>query len=171
MCIRDRIKQLVEEGERVLVFSHFVEPLNELNKRLNELEISNVLYYGATPDWLKREAKIDFDPNACGNNPKYSVLLGHYQSAGTGLNLHAASQLILLDEEWNPGKEDQAMGRIDRIGTTRETTVHIPRVINSVADSFMAQLLREKSEAVGAFEDAAKMITGLRDSLKRNDLL
>jgi Superfamily II DNA/RNA helicases, SNF2 family len=165
----EMVKQLVDEGERVLVFSHFAAPLEEFNKRLNQEGISNVLYYGKTPYSVKLEAKDDFDPNTCGPNPRYSVMLGHYASAGTGLNLNAASQLIMLDREWSPGKEGQAMGRIDRIGTSKATTVHIPHIVNSVADNFMMRLINEKLESNEQFDNSAKQLSILRDSLDNKD--
>lgn len=166
------IRQLVDEEERVLVFSHFTDPLDELQTRLLNAGISSVIYDGRCSDHLREAIKADFNPETVDriNGPRWEVLLGNYKSAGTGLNLHDATQTILLGREWNPGKEDQAMGRTDRIGTTRDTTVHIPKVVNSLADDFMDKLLGEKASTVGGFEDAAKLATSLLSTIRKGGL-
>jgi len=51
-------------------------------------------------------------------------LLLPIRSAGNGLNLPEANHVILLEPSLNRGNELQAIGRVDRIGQTRRTTVH-----------------------------------------------
>ncbi len=46
------------------------------------------------------------------------------KAGGTGLNLTAASHVILLDRWWNPAVEDQATDRAFRIGQRRNVQVH-----------------------------------------------
>src|SRR5690606_11790821 len=43
---------------------------------------------------------------------------------GTGLNLTAASHVVLYDRWWNPAVEDQARDRAWRIGQTRTVVSH-----------------------------------------------
>jgi len=168
----EHIKEDVENGERILLFSQFKPPLYEMQKRLLNANISAAVYCGDTSKFEGERIKNDFDPQILGDKkPLYDVALIQYRKGGTGLNLQAATTTYILDEEWNPGKADQAYGRNDRMGQTRQTQVHIPRVMNSVGDAFMAQLLGEKGEMVGAFESSAKMIRDFRNAMDDKDML
>lgn len=165
--IFDMASTLVLDDERVLIFSQFNEPLYELERRFKRAGTSAVVLNGLTPRWLAEEIKADFDPDQLGDaEPKYRVALIQYKKGGAGLNLQLATQTIICDEEWNPGKADQAFGRNDRMGQTMRTQVHIPRIINSVGDMFMANLMDEKSEMVDDFDTtASQMMRKFKDGL------
>jgi SNF2 family DNA or RNA helicase len=100
---------------------------------------------------VAQEVQIDFDRRTSGSDYKWDVVLCHYKKGGVGLNLNAATQTILLDEEWNPGKEDQAHGRTDRMGQTEESTVHVLRVDDTV-DIWMSSLIAAKAQMIDGFE-------------------
>lgn len=162
------IKDLVlDEQERVVLFSQFKGPLEELEKRLEKEGIRAVRYDGDTPDSVRQEIQIDFDRKfqAQDNPPKWDVALCNYKSGGVGLNLNAATQTIILDEEWNPGKVDQAYGRTDRMGQTNETTVHVLRVKETI-DSWLANLIQSKAEMIQGVEGQLDMEQELLDILR-----
>jgi DNA repair and recombination protein RAD54B len=49
------------------------------------------------------------------NKYKFSaVLLVSAKAGGAGLNLYGATRLVLLDSDWNPANDSQAMARIWR---------------------------------------------------------
>jgi SNF2 family DNA or RNA helicase len=127
-----------------------------------------VRYDGDTPKDKIQEIQMDFDRRTAGEHPKWDVVLCHYKKGGVGLNLNAATQTIILDEEWNPGKVDQAYGRTDRLGQTEETTVHVLRVGKSV-DVWMAKLIGEKAEMIEGFEVNADMQQKLLDIMRGID--
>ena len=52
------------------------------------------------------------------------VFLLSLKAGGTGLNLTAASHVVLYDRWWNPAVEDQARDRAWRIGQTRTVVAH-----------------------------------------------
>lgn len=161
------------DGERVVVFSQFKEPLKELEKRLQEANIPTVRYDGDTPADIRADAQIDFDAKFCNADDyqlKYQVILCNYKTGGVGLNFTGATQMIILDEEWNPGKADQAYGRIDRMGQTKETTVHVLRVKNSV-DTWMAQLIQDKADMVEGFESTVNLQQEMYDAIMNGDML
>lgn len=160
------IPQLVnDEGERVVLFSQFKQPLIELERRLRAAGIRVVRYDGDTSRALAQQIQIDFDRKTAPVIPKWEVVLCHYKKGGVGLNLTAATQTIILDEEWNPGKEDQAEGRTDRMGQTEETTVHVLRVKDSI-DDWMASLIAEKKKMIDGFELHADLQQQLMDILR-----
>lgn len=159
------VPQLVEdEQERVVIFSQFKQPLIELERRISAAGISVIRYDGDTPHHIRQEVQIDFDRKLQDPDTphRWDVVLAHYKTGGVGLNLNAATQMIILDEEWNPGKEDQAYGRIDRMGQDEETTVHVLRVKGSI-DIWMAGLIQEKADMIAGFESSVDLEQQLRD--------
>ncbi len=155
------------EQERVVVFSQFKQPLIELERRISAAGISVVRYDGDTSREMANEIQVDFDRKYQSADKPYrwDVVLANYKKGGVGLNLNAATQMIILDEEWNPGKEDQAYGRIDRLGQSEETGVHVLRVKDTV-DMWLAKLIEVKREMIAGFETNVDLQQELMDILR-----
>lgn len=169
-----------ELGSRVVVFSQFKGPLAELERRLKAAGISVVRFDGDTPQRIRDEAKIDFDRKFC-EQPEYvaqydggykwQVILCNYKTGGVGLNFTAATETIILDREWNPGKENQAFGRTDRIGQTEHSNVHVIRLENTI-DVWLDNLISEKEDLINGFNEAAEPLSKrLFDAMKNGDML
>lgn len=178
-----------EEEDRLVIFSQFKEALKEVERRFKEKGISIIRYDGDTSDAKAQEAQLDFDGKTAPNHPwgtdcnedckgwgsncmgyRYQVICAHYKKGGVGLNLNAARQMIKLDREWNPGKEDQADGRIDRIDNTQDSIVHTIHVEGTI-DAFMDDLIDEKAKVIDGFEDSYDMNERLISALKDGDLM
>ncbi|HEY5040389.1 MAG TPA: DEAD/DEAH box helicase [Verrucomicrobiae bacterium] len=111
---------LIADGQKVLVFSQFVQMLEILQKDCRARNIHTHILTGQTKD---RQAVVnDFqkETGAC-------VFLLSLRAAGTGLNLTNASYVVLYDPWWNPAVEAQAIDRSHRIGQTQ--TVNAYRLI------------------------------------------
>ena len=163
----DLIQELTEEGERVVLFSRFKPAVYELRDRLQELGLSVAVITG---DEKKNKGEIfdDFDlKTADPENYKYQVLLCTYQTVGESANFNAARHMILLDRFWNPGNDDQAIGRIDRINSVDQATIHLPQV-ESTIDEYMIELIEEKYNMVGDFKSAAEQQDRLRKHLEKS---
>jgi SNF2 family DNA or RNA helicase len=161
----DLITELVEEGERVILFSRFKPAIYELEARLLKAGLSVAVITGDE----KRDNKPvfdDFDLKTAPENPKYQVLLATYQTVGESANFNAARHMVLYDRFWNPGNEDQAIGRIDRINSIDQATVHVPLVENSF-DDYMTALIEEKRNIVNDFKDVATQQASLVEHLKK----
>lgn len=153
------ISEAVDRGERVVLFSQFRSSLAELQMRLDGLEtedgnvIRSVRMDGSTPDDVKEAIKHNFDKKY--NEPKkWDVVLANYRVGGTGLNFTQARRTIVLDEEWNPGKRDQAYARTRRIGQDETTFVDVIRLEKTI-DTWMARLIDEKEDMIGGFNESA----------------
>jgi SNF2 family DNA or RNA helicase len=164
----DLIKELVEEGERIILFSRFKPAIYELRRRLTEAGLSVAVITGdEKAKGNTEEVFNDFDLKTAPENPKYQVLLATYQTVGESANLNAARHMVLYDRFWNPGNEDQAVGRIDRINSIDQATVHIPVVDNSI-DVYMGKLIEEKRTIVTDFKSASSQQTSLLQHLKES---
>jgi SNF2 family DNA or RNA helicase len=164
----DLIKELVEEGERVVLFSRFKPAIYELRRRLLQSELSVAVVTGDEKAKGNTEEVLnDFDLKTAPKNPRYQVLLATYQTIGESANLNAARHMILYDRFWNPGNDDQAIGRIDRINSTDQATVHLPQVDNSI-DDYMVELIDTKRNIVAEFRDASEQQASLVAHLQKS---
>lgn len=76
-------------------------------------------------------------------------MLMSLKAGNLGLNMIAASHVIMLDPWWNPYAEDQAVDRAHRIGQTRPVTVTRFTVNGTVEDRILALQVITLSELVG----------------------
>lgn len=163
-----RHKNNVDGGERTVVFSQFKTPLHEIARRGKEAGYRVAVLDGDTPESLRQEIAIDFDnkhKDEAGWG-KYDLVLCNYKVGGVGLNLTAATQMIVLDEEWNPGKRDQAYDRIHRMGQDKPVTIHVLRTVGTI-DKWLANLIDEKESLVDGFHGTAdSMAQAAFDALK-----
>ena len=81
-------------------------------------------------------------------DPDCKIFLGGTRSAGVGITLTAASNVIHLDLPWNPADLEQAENRAHRPGAEYES-LNIYQIIsrNSI-DGFMKKLLNHKQEII-----------------------
>ena len=114
------LEPLLAEGQKVLVFSQFVQVLKLLEHECQQRQIRTHLLTGQTKERQEVVAAFQSDPNA-------AVFLLSLRAAGTGLNLTNASYVVLYDPWWNPAVEAQAIDRSHRIGQVN--TVNAYRLI------------------------------------------
>ncbi|MBW0557837.1 hypothetical protein O181_097552 [Austropuccinia psidii MF-1] len=57
------------------------------------------------------------------NNPECEVLIASIATAGTGLNITCANMVYLMEPNWNPAIEAQAVDRLHRIGQQQPVKV------------------------------------------------
>jgi SNF2 family DNA or RNA helicase len=145
----DLMDEFDESGIRYVVFSQFREPLIELGRRRGSKVVE---FHGGTPINQRADIKRNFD-RSLGEKPKWNGVLAHYRLGGEGLNLTAATQTIILDEQWSPGMNTQAYKRTQRMGQTEDTGVHIGRLVGKGSlDSWMAELIAEKAKMIEGFD-------------------
>ncbi len=114
------LEPLLAEGQKVLVFSQFVQMLKLLEAECQQRHIPTYVLTGESKQRQDIVQAFQTDSNA-------SVFLLSLRAAGTGLNLTTASYVVLYDPWWNPAVEAQAIDRSHRIGQTR--TVNAYRLI------------------------------------------
>jgi len=119
-----RLEEIVESvfaaGERILVFTHFAEWGKRLADHLTEMSgVPIACYHGGLARGPRDKLVADFQAQ---EGP--GALILSLKAGGTGLNLTAASHVVLYDRWWNPAVEDQARDRAWRIGQTRTVVSH-----------------------------------------------
>jgi thymidine kinase len=134
------LDSLLAEGQKVLVFSQFVQMLELMQKECDARQINTHMLTGQTKD---RQEVV----NAFQNDPNAAVFLLSLRAAGTGLNLTTASYVVLYDPWWNPAVEAQAIDRSHRIGQTQ--TVNAYRLISpGTVEEKIWELQQSKAQTI-----------------------
>ncbi|KAI5655755.1 hypothetical protein M9H77_32942 [Catharanthus roseus] len=112
-------------GEKVLIFSEYLDPLRFLMKHLASYfsweEGKQVLYMDGAMDEKQRQLVIHSLNN---NESESQVLLASTKACSEGINLVGASRVVLLDVVWNPSVERQAISRAYRLGQKKFVYVY-----------------------------------------------
>jgi len=134
------LEPLLAEGQKVLVFSQFVQMLELLEAECRGRRIPTHILTGQTKDRQEVVAAFQNDASA-------SVFLLSLRAAGTGLNLTTASYVVLYDPWWNPAVEAQAIDRSHRIGQTQ--TVNAYRLISpGTVEEKIWELQQNKAQTI-----------------------
>jgi len=112
----DMTKEIISNGESVLVFSQFKEICDALNKLLKTKLGFNTFYIHGGTTRNKREKMIE-----AFQKPDFpaSIFILSLKAGGTGITLTKANHVIHFDRWWNPAVENQATDRAYRIGQTK----------------------------------------------------
>ena len=139
----ERLVELVEEsfesGQKVIIFSYFRSVIEQVMQTLGERAIGPIT---GSVSSLQRQNIVD----EYQNSPTPLALVGQIQAAGTGLNIQAASVVILCEPQIKPSLEVQAIARAHRMGQVRKVQVHRLILPESVDEQMLAMLARKQSE-------------------------
>jgi superfamily II DNA or RNA helicase len=121
------LEPLLAEGQKVLVFSQFVRCLELLAGEMGQRDIPFHMLTGATRKRGEVVTAFEQDERPC-------VFLISLKAGGTGLNLTAASYVVLFDPWWNPAVEAQAIDRTHRIGQTQTVIAYRMLTIGTIEE-------------------------------------
>ena len=126
---------VISQGDKVLIFSSFVEHLKLYRWFFDEQGIRYCYIDGSTKD--RKEQVMQFQ-----ESDDFPVFLLSLKAGGTGLNLTRANYVFLLDPWWNPAAEMQAFDRAHRIGQQKSVFVYKFITRNTIEEKI--QKLQEK---------------------------
>jgi chromodomain-helicase-DNA-binding protein 4 len=110
------LPKLKEKGHRVLIFSQFLDMLNIIEDFLDGMQMAYQRLDG-TMGSLEKQKRID-QFNAP-DSPLFAFLLST-RAGGVGINLATADTVIILDPDFNPHQDLQAIARAHRIGQKKK---------------------------------------------------
>ena len=164
-----RLEELLEtvfaSGEKMLIFTHFAEWGKKMADYLTGTTGSPIdCYHGGLSRTARDQMIAEFQ-----SRPGAGALVLSLKAGGTGLNLTAASHVVLYDRWWNPAVEDQARDRAWRIGQTRTVISHrlvCPGTVDERVEEIVAgkrhvaDMVLPKSSSLADL-DAAQLRTAL----------
>ncbi len=143
----DRLRQLLEsyedEGRKVAIFSTFLQVLSDVSELSGRCP---VIHGGVATE--ERQKMID----AFTAKEGFAVLALQIDAGGLGINLQSAQVVVLMEPQFKPSTEKQAVARVRRMGQTRK--VHAHRLIaQGTVDEALVALVEAKTKI---FEDYAQ---------------
>jgi SNF2 family DNA or RNA helicase len=153
------VDESIESGQKVIVFSYFRSVIEQVMAALGERAIGPIT--GSVSSSQRQSIVDQFQ-----ESPTPLALVGQIQAAGTGLNIQAASVVILCEPQIKPSLEVQAIARAHRMGQVRKVQVHRLILPESVDEQMLAMLARKQSEFddYARDSDLANEATGAKDS-------
>ena len=140
MVLLEKLQEVLGTGHKVVVFSQFVQFLSRVKTLISQSfpDLSLFELTGATRD---RETPVR-EFQAIEDS---AAMLVSLRAGGSGITLHAADYVFLMDPWWNPAVENQAIDRVHRIG--QENTVFVYKMIaNGTIEERIQDLKRDKQE-------------------------
>jgi SNF2 family DNA or RNA helicase len=133
------VDESIESGQKVIIFSFFRSVIEQVMHALGERAIGPIT--GSVSSTQRQNIVDQFQ-----NSLIPLALVGQIQAAGTGLNIQAASVVILCEPQIKPSLEVQAIARAHRMGQVRKVQVHRLILPESVDEHMLAMLARKQSE-------------------------
>lgn len=127
-------------ARKVVIFSQFVQLLRRIRPQI-EGTYPGVKLFELTGETRNREEPVEAFQNEKGP----AVIMVSLRAGGTGITLHAADYVFLLDPWWNPAVENQAVDRVHRIGQGRRVFVY-RMITQGTIEERIQQLKQEKRE-------------------------
>ena len=152
--IRRVLRILHAEGpkHKTIVFSQFTTMLDLIEPHLKSSNLRFARYDGSMrPD--EREASL----HSLRHDPKCRILLCSLKCGSLGLNLTAASRVVIIEPFWNPFVEEQAIDRVHRLNQTVDVKVYRLTVRATVEERIL-ELQEKKRELAKAAIEGGKAV-------------
>jgi superfamily II DNA or RNA helicase len=158
------VGEAADGGRKVIVFSYFRDVLETVVEVLTGrdgvpgLPIVGPLTGDISP--ADRQAMVDELTNVRGP----AVLVSQIKAGGVGLNIQAASVIIIAEPQLTPSMEEQAIARAHRMGQVRPVDVHRLLCEDSI-DQRILELLADKREAFDEYARRSDMANATPDAV------
>jgi len=144
--ISSEIKELHDNGEKVILFCWHLETINAYKKHFPHLvEISGNV----------EDNKIEINKENFQSNPDCNIIAITYKKGGVGHTLTAAAHVYFAELGWNTKDQDQAEDRAHRIGQTKNVTAHYGIGQSTIDEHIYAIIQRKRKlseESLGSEE-------------------
>ena len=153
-CV-EMLKNAVEGGHKVLVFSQFTTMLSHLQR---EMRKENIPYFSLIGSTAKENRAKMVEKFNAGEVPVFFISL---KAGGTGLNLTAADIVIHYDPWWNVAVQNQATDRAHRIGQKNVVTVYKLIVKDTIEEKIVKLQERKKELAEQLLDGESTGLAGM----------
>ncbi|MFI0900241.1 DEAD/DEAH box helicase [Streptomyces sp. NPDC020983] len=165
--LREIVQEAAENGLKTVVFSHFKDVLGVVAAELAPPGGRSAPVFGpltgGVPAGRRQQIVDDFAAVA---GP--AVLLAQIQAAGIGLNMQAASVVVICEPQVKPTTEHQAVARAHRMGQVRRVRVHRLLATGGV-DERMVRMLEDKARLFDAYARRSAVAEATPDAVDVSD--
>ena len=142
--IVEDVKNAIEQGEKVIVFSQYTSTIEEIASAFTDKDAKAVTLTGASTMEQRQKAVDDFQ-----TKEDVKVFVSNIKAGGVGITLTKASIVMFADMEWSPETHAQAEDRAHRYGQTGTVNVYYYVQTGTIEEDII-QSLNEKK---GIMED------------------
>lgn len=160
----DYAAQLARSVGKVVFFAKHIDVMDQAEAALAARDLRTVSLRGDQTA-LQRQAAID----AFNKDPDVAVAVCSLTAAGVGVNLQAASNVVLAELSWTAAEQTQAIDRVHRIGQDEPVTAW--RIIAAhTIDARIAELIDSKQGLAARALDGSDVEPGSADSVQLDAL-
>jgi SNF2 family DNA or RNA helicase len=159
--LRELVDEAADNGLKVVVFSYFRDVLATVQGALGDGVFGPI---SGSVTAARRQQLVDDFTAADG----HAVLLSQIEAGGVGLNLQAASVVILCEPQVKPTLEHQAVARAHRMGQIRTVQVHRLLATDSV-DERLLRILENKDRLFDAYARRSDTADATPDAIDVSD--
>ena len=135
----DYTAQLARNVGKVVFFAKHIDVMDQAEAHFAKTGLKTVSIRGDQSPKARQEAIDSFDAD-----PEVAIVVASLSAAGVGLNLQAASNVVLAELSWTSAEQTQAIDRVHRIG--QELPVTAWRIIAAhTIDAKIAELIDSKA--------------------------
>jgi SWI/SNF-related matrix-associated actin-dependent regulator 1 of chromatin subfamily A len=142
------VKDQLDGGlEKIVIYAYHKDVIEGLRFFLSKV------FHVVSIDGSTISNKRDEQAQKFQNDPNCRVFIGQIQAAGTGLNeLVVAHTMVLAEFSWVPAENEQVIGRLYRIGQTKNPLIYYAMIADSL-DEHIARVARGKAKMLSELFD------------------
>jgi SNF2 family DNA or RNA helicase len=161
----DYTAQLARSVGKVVFFAKHIDVMDQAERVFQARGIGTVSIRG-DQQAIARQQAID----AFNTDDSVSIAVCSLTAAGVGVNLQAASNVVLAELSWTAAEQTQAIDRVHRIGQDEPVTAW--RIIAAhTIDTKIAELIDSKQGLAARALDGSDQDRGSSDSVQLNALI
>lgn len=153
--LQDLLEEYSESGRKVIIYSSFLHVLDVIC----EVSGPKALRIDGSVPATERQSVVDEFAAQIG----FSVLVLQIDVGGTGLNIQAASVVIIAEPQWKPSTEAQAVGRAHRMGQTQRVNLH-RLIADNTIDERIDELLDAKQKIFDAVVRPSQIVIDMPEA-------
>ncbi|MFL6117100.1 MAG: DEAD/DEAH box helicase [Catenulispora sp.] len=165
--LREIVQEACENDQKTVVFSYFKDVLGIVKEAIATGPTAGTPLFGpltgSIPAGQRQQVVDDFTGV---HGP--AVLVAQIEAGGIGLNLQAASVVIICEPQIKPTIEHQAVARAHRMGQVRPVHVHRLLATGGV-DERMVKMLEKKTRLFDAYARRSAVAEATPDAVDVSD--
>lgn len=146
-AVVEMVTRELERGayEKLVIFCVHRDPIEFLRRELSKYG-AVTLYGGTSPEGRRRNVEKFH------SNPKCRVFIGQVLASGTNVDLSCASDILMVEQDWTPGVNAQAVMRCHNIKQHKNVHVRIIGLANDVDERVQTTIRRKTQQLATMFD-------------------
>jgi SNF2 family DNA or RNA helicase len=176
---RKIVTELVNQGEKVIVWCCFTKTINSLSKYLSQNGIKNKILFGATP--IEKDNDNDLDEETREkiirdfhkSDSEFNVIIANSYAVAESISLHkVCHNAIYLERTFNASNYIQSKDRIHRYGLEQDTKTRYYFIIseNSIEETIHRRLKEKEKRLLEVIETMPIPLFNLIDDSSSSDI-